>query len=511
MKAESTAVLLPRTVFEAGADKDIELECTLADYLPNINRIIRASADIVCDDVQISGGKAEVSGKAEFTLLYESDFNGKLQCEKYSTDFTHRFDLKDLPEDELIPEAGARCSYVGCKTLNPRRFILRCRADITLEIKCMQSVPAVSMQDTEGAYFRSERHRLAVYNPRIVRDFSMEENIPLETMPPVGDIIYTSLNFSSGEITTAPGSAVIRAEADFRCLYEKEDGDGELQLAERRFPIVLTVDDDCLNEDSELKFKLSVKSIESEKDIDAYGENRVIILKYCVRAEIDCTNRAETDIPTDMFFEDYETENKLQDLPYEEPLKELRHRFIFEKIFEIPEMTIEKCMDVNADISISEAVLTDDGLSVKGNCGINVFGKSANGYSSYDCSGAFSEIIPFSAGEGGADCRFRISAEAQNPAADASGGRLSVRVPVQLCISAVCKKSLKALASAEIEKRADSDAEIKPIIIYYPQKGESAWDIGRRYHTNPAGISESNSEAFDKNGLVNADGVVLYM
>lgn len=145
MKAETTTVLLPKTVFEAGEDKDIELESTLADYLPNINRVIRADADVICDDVSVSGGKAEVSGKAVFSLLYESDFKQKLQCERFSTDFTHKFDLKDLPDAELYPTVHAKCSYVGCKTLNPRRFILRCRADLGLEIKCMQGVQTVSM------------------------------------------------------------------------------------------------------------------------------------------------------------------------------------------------------------------------------------------------------------------------------------------------------------------------------------------------------------------------------
>ena len=94
MKAETTTVLLPVTVFEAGADKDVELESTLADYLPNINRIIKADADLTCEDIQINGNKAEVSGKAVFTLLYESDFKQKLRKERFSMDFVQRFDLR---------------------------------------------------------------------------------------------------------------------------------------------------------------------------------------------------------------------------------------------------------------------------------------------------------------------------------------------------------------------------------------------------------------------------------
>lgn len=507
MKAETTTVYLPATAFYTGVDKDIEFESTLADYLPNINRIIRADAEVFCEDVNISNGKAELSGKAVFSLLYESDFKNKLHCERFSTDFTHRFELKDLPDAELFPTASAKCSYVGCKTLNPRRFMLRCRADISLDIKCMMPVQTVSMKDVLGAHFKSEKHTVAVYNPTIVRDYNMEESVPLDGMPSVGDIIYASVDISAGEITTADGSAVIRAEAAFKCLYEKED-DGDLQLATRRFPVVLTVDDDAIRADSHISYCLTAKGAETEKDIDAYGENRVVRLNYSVRAELNCINKQEVEVPTDMFFEEYDNENKLSAAPYEQTDKEQKHLFTVEKVLEIPEMLLERLVDLNVDLSVTDTALGDDGVSVKGSCFINVFGQTADGYRAHDCNIAFSELLPFSGDKGS---RYKVSAVAQNPTADVSGGRLSVRVPVLLCLTATHKESISVLSSAEIEKREDTENGERPIIIYYPQKGESAWEIGRRYHVNPAIIVENNADAFDKDAVIAANGVVLYM
>ncbi len=507
MKAETTTVLLPRTVYEAGADKDIELEGTLPDYLPGINRIIRADANLLCEDVSIENGKAEVNGKAVFNLLYESDFKQKLMCQSFSQEFTQRFDLKDMPEAELYPTARARCSYVGCKTLNPRRFMLRCRADVGLEIKCMQGVQTVSVADSKGAFFKTVKQKNAVYTPSIVRDFTMEESFGLEGLPPVEDIVYSTIELGGGEVSTSAGAALIRAEAAFKCLYEKE-GDG-LQLFTKRFPVSFSVDDDCLSPDSDVSYCLSVKSCEAEKDIDAYGENRVVRLSYGVRVALNCVNRQELELPQDMFFEEYENENKQQQIPFEQPTKETRHRFTLDKVFEIPEMALQSCTDLNVGAVVSEAVVTDEGISVKGSCGINVFGAADDGYRAYDCNAAFGETVPFT--KAGADCRLKVSAEVQGPTADISGGRLSVRIPIQLNIVATYKENVTVLASAEIEKRTDSDLGAKPIIIYYPQKGESAWDIGRRYYVDPKTVAENNSDAFDKNGCVASSGVMLYM
>lgn len=509
MKAETTSVLLPATVCETGVDKDIELECALADYLPNINRIIRADADIVCEDVSVTNGRAEVVGKAVFSLLYESDFKQKLHCESFETGFNHSFDLKDIPDAELYPAVSARCSYVGCKTLNPRRLILRCRADIGLEVKCMQSVSTVSMQDTKGAYFKTEKRKTAVYCPRVTRDFNMEESVSLETLPPVGDIIYTTLELGDGEVSVSEGTALIRAEAVFKCLYEKEDEDG-LTLAVRRFPVTVSVDDECIRPDSDIKTVLGAKNVSAEKDIDAYGENRIIRLRYGVRAELECVNHREIELPTDMFFEEYESENKSRQFPYETPSKELKHRFVLEKVFEIPDMALDNCLDVNAEATVTEAVRCDGGISVKGSCGINVFGGAPDGYRAQDCSAAFSEIVPFSA-DAGAKTHFKVTARTQAASADVSSGRLSVHIPVTLCITAVTEESVTALEAAEIERCTADDTAAKPIIVYYPRQGESAWDIGRRYHTNPTEIIESNADCFDKNGTVVSERAVLYM
>jgi len=508
MKAETTTMTLPVTVFETGADKDIEFESTLADYLPNINRIIRADADLICEDVQTNGSKAEVSGKAVFSLLYESDFKQKLKRERFETEFSQKFDLRDLPEGDLFPSAKVKCSYVGCKTLNPRRFILRCRGDIGLTVKCMQRVPVVSMEDSKGAFFKSKRLSVAEYSSDILRDFNMEETLSLETAPPIGEIIYTALDFSSPEISKSKGSALIRSEATFKCLYEPEDEEADLQMALRHFPVVLTVEDDAITEESDLSACLSAGTVESEKDIDSYGENRVIQLRYGVRATLGCINRNELTVPTDMFFEEYKNESKASTLPYEEPLKEIKHRFTIEKAFDSAELSMTSCLDLNADASVTETVLGDDGISVKGNCGLTLFGQD-NGYRSKDFTVPFSVLIPFA--NEGKECIVKSTAAARNGTAEIAGGRVSVRVPVELSISVTYKEKVTVLSSADIEKRVEEEKDGTPIIIYYPAKGESAWDIGKRYFTDPEKVKENNPDSFDKNGNVTEDGTVLYM
>lgn len=507
MKAETTTITIPVTALEVWGDKDIELEGTLADYLPNINRIIRTDADLACEDIQINGNKAEVNGKAVFTLLYQSDFKDKLCCERFSTDFVQKFDLRELPDGDILPKAFAKCSYVGCKTLNPRRFILRCRADVKLELKCMQKAEVVSAEDCGGAFFKTEKREAAVYCPDILRDFKGEESIGLETMPPIGEIIYTSLEFSAPEISKSEGSALVRSEACFKCLYEAEDENIPPQMLCRRFPAVFTVDDELIKDDSKLFTSICAKGVEAEKDIDAYGENRVIQLSYGIRLCIGCVNRKELCVPTDMFFTEYSCECKCQTLSYEHPSERLRHRLSLDKIAE-GELNIDSCIDANADLSVDEAIPCPEGINVKGSCDVSVFGVGAEGYRAKDFKIPFSETLPFKTE--GEECEISVSVLSSSATAEIVGGRLALRISAELALDLNHKEKLCFLSSAEIEKRNGKQDE-KCVIVYYPQKGETAWDIAKRYYIDPKVLKESNSAVFDKNDKVTESGKIIYI
>ncbi len=504
MKAETTKILLPRTVYEANADKDIEFEATLPDYQPDINRVIRADAELFCEESTIADSKTEVHGKAVFTLLYESD-GGKLRCEHFSADFNHKFDTGALPEGKLCPVSTARCSFVGCKTLNPRRFLLRCRADLGLCVKCMQSHDVISMEDTKDAFFKSEKLQVAEYKDTIRRDFNMEETFSLEAMPAIKEIISTSLRFLPAEKSCNNSSLLLRCEAVFKCLYEDEAD--TLNTVERRFPAVFTVEDPDINCDCLLSTKILPTKCEAEKQMDAYGEYRMIELEYSASVCIESITTRETSLPTDMFFENYVNGNKYTELPYEIPQKPTMHRFTEEKIFEAAEKLPDECLDVNAEVVINEAVAGEAGITLNGVCNVNIFGKREGTYSAKDCSLPFSRLIPM---DSPADnSKIRAKAELISVTARSAGGSVTVRAEYETALEVCSMASAHVLCSADIEKRADNTDEGKPIIICYPQCGECAWDIAKRYYVNPEVLSKDNEDVFDKNGKVAEAGKLI--
>lgn len=510
MKAECTTVLLPRTVLETGADKDIEYEGTLADYLPGINRIIRAEANVLCEEAELSGSKAEIKGKAVFALLYESDYKNKLKSESFTVDFTQRFDVGELPDGQCFPTVSCKCSYVSCKTLNPRRFVLRCRADIGLCVKCMQKVEVVSAADCKGAFFKEETHTLWEYCPPIRRDFGIKETLSLDTLPPINEIVYTSVHFTPAEASLSEGNALIRCNAVIKCLYEEESDTGALRYTEKSFPASFNIDDESISENSRASVSVNCISVDGIKEMDGYGENRIINVSCSAAVGLECAKPTKVTVPTDMFFEEYETSARTERFIAETPDEVLRHRFELEKAFELPDTAFESCTDTNAEISISEAAVSEKGVTVKGNCVLNVLGKCADGFRAHDINASFTENVPYTPKI--SELKLKTDCNVLNATAElTSDGRLNIRVSAELKLQAVEKECFVALTDAEISKRESDEKSTKPIIIYYAEKGESAWEIGKRYHIDPSRLRLSNPHAFDGGERIATKGTLLYM
>lgn len=549
MKAENHELFVPQTLFDSRGEKEIEIECTLADYLPNISRILRVDAELLKDGIDITGERAEIRGQVVFYLLYESDYRGKLKSVSYSADYSQRFDLKGLGAEEVFATAEQRCAYVSCKTLNPRRFILKCRAETELCVRTMKPFKSVEIKGGDGFFYQTKQVGVQALKTPIERDFTLEESISIEKLPPINEIVSQSLVFTKPEVSASDGLAVIRCEGVYRALYETlmpEGADSSVNLrsagrtgvtdetdgtdvtggtdradltdsaggggaynskelyafVEKRFPVSLTVESDEIKEDGVLGASLELRSLEPTLDIDAYGENRVIDLTYTVRALIETAWETEASVATDMFAEKYDVKCKSGEMVYERILKAERFAFNLEKVFEIPSMTMERCLQCVADLSVSEVSVDEarDGITVKGVCALSALGVSGEDFDTVEHSVNFTERFAMSVPEGTYKVKARISPTSVT--ADVAGrGRLNVRISAELSANACCKYKETVLTEAELERVKESSDE-RPLIICYPVKNETLWEIASRYRVDPEKLLKKNSTVFNEKGVV---------
>lgn len=508
MKAETTKVLLPRTVLETGIDKDIEFEGSLADYLPGINRIIRTEANLLPEEIELNGSKAELKGKAVFSLLYESDYKGKLKNEKFSVDFNQKFDVGELPKGESFASVSCRCSHVSCKTLNPRKFILRCRGDIRLCVTSDAEAEVVATSDNSGAFYKTDTVALSGKLPPLRKDFNVEESFNFEGATPISEIIYSHLKLIPDSIEFSDGNAVIKFNGSYKCLYEEEGEEYKTALATRKLSTSVSIEDDSISTDTVGWAELIYNGCEAIKEQDNYGENRIVSVNASVGVILHCYNSKEIDLPVDMYFEDYDCETKEGQFCYEDTKALPKHKFALEKAFEIPELPFDLCIDKESELTVSEIVKEGEYFQVKGNCSVNVFGEKDGSFYTQDLSFPYSVDLPTEAENN--EVRLKAQPNILSTDVQINNGRMNVKVNGELYLESREKRTAQCLSGAEIAKKEEVNHK-KAIIVYYPDKGESAWEIGKRFNISPDSVLETNGTVFDKTNAIADSGTVLFI
>lgn len=508
MKAETTKVLLPRTVLETGIDKDIEFEGSLADYLPGINRIIRTEANLLPEEIELNGSKAELKGKAVFSLLYESDYKGKLKNEKFTVNFNQKFDVGELPKGENFASVSCRCSHVSCKTLNPRKFILRCRGDIRLCVSADAEAEVVATSSDSGAFYKTDTVSLSGKLPPLRKDFNVEESFNFEGATPISEIIYSHIKLIPESIEFSDGNAVIKFNGSYKCLYEEEGEEYKTTLATRKLSTSVTIEDDSISANSAGWAELIYDGCEAIKEQDNYGENRIVSVSAGIGVILHCYNSNETELPVDMYFEDYDCETREGQFRYENVKTLPKHKFALEKAFEIPELPFDSCIDKESEISVSEITKEGEYFQIKGNCSVNVLGEKDGSFFTQDLSFPYS--VELSNESASNEMKLKAQPNILSTDVHINNGRMNVKVNAELYLESREKSTVQCLSGAEITKK-DEGSDRKAIIVYYPDKGESAWEIGKRFNISPDNVLEANGTVFDKTNSVADSGTVLFI
>ena len=504
MKAETKAFSIPQTVFEITAEKETESETSLPDYLPNINRLIRAEEQPKIDSCEISSGKAVVKGRSVFCILYESDYKGKVCQAVFSTDFEQKFDLNSRnygavgdESGDVICDSDVSSAFVGCKLLSPRKLLLRSRDNIRFSTRRSHGYETPDKdRSAVPTYYRSENLSYLSYRQPLERDYELTESIVLnENEPSIGEIVFTNVFLAAPDIINEYGRLKINVDAIVKTLYENEQGT-DYYTKNEIIPLSLTVDDNVLNESTVTFVKLIVPEISSEKENDDYGEPRVITVSFSVKALINILENKETDAVTDVFSPGYDHETEKSTVVYDELAEATETSVTMEKVFETAETDISSVLDASVILNVKECVFENGEVTVKGDADISVLGKGGaegNRISAADFSVTFEETFKSNAPP---DTKFTCSILPVSVTAKMTGkNKLSIRSDAKATLCGI-RKCRKDIVSSSTLTEKDAKKSDGTIVICYPSQGDSLWDIAKKYSSSPEKIMSCNANAF---------------
>lgn len=431
-------------------------------------------------------------------ILYETDYKSKIKSAEFVKDFTHSFDVPLQGSMNPVAQAKARCTHITCKMLSPRKFIIKPRIQLDLDVYANTAVKTVDTRSGDNTFYKTVdityERKLTPY----IEEFTFEEEMPLlQSEKSIGDIVFGSVQLQPPQVTVTGSDAIVKTNATVKLLYEAEGSDNELVSTTKIVPVNMTLSNLPVDDAGRVAVSLSVANARVTSELDAYGENRIVKAVFTAKAKAEMTEKVTETVATDLFSSDCinKTENTSIILPAQNA--ETDRTFSIETVITPEKPFVNTPFDIDIIINDLKAEIAEGGVNLSGSYTVTILGRTADSLESYDSVGEFTEFIPIELPEN------VTSVDAELYPFDysltmMSDGSIALRIILNAKIKTYSEEQQTIVSSVISQEPLPKERESYSVIYYFPSASDNLWSIAKRYYANPSVIKNANPNAFDE-------------
>ncbi len=496
------------TVYESAAEQSLDADISLPDYCPEIQRILKCTVCPEITAVQNNSGRVTADANAVVRILYVGD-NGKISGYEQSYPVQKFIESSKITSDSAV-SVTAKTDYVNCRAVNPRRIDIRAMLSFCFKAVKKRDEDILSSCDGAGIQTLMNEHEFASLTGVCERAFNIGEVIEIPNdKNSASQLVNISACSVAKETKIINNKALIKGECIVKIYYIGDDS-GAIESVEHSMPISQIVELDGINENSECILKLGISSSEGILKADSSGDMRLIDLNVRLNAYL----AAFEEMPLSLISDAYSTEYEVRNTPKSMEILKLNGKFdtsftnkvVLESIGVSVDCVLAVwCSDLRYSFSSKE-----DKCVITGTYIATVIYKDSENQ-----AGVIQKPVDFEYSVKMNDKAERIvcHGSAQISACSCSvTGDSRLELKTELIISGLILSSSIQKYVGSIDTAGDNERREKScaLTIYFCDKGESLWNIARKYATTVDAVMQENNISCDvteKAGMLLIPGV----
>ncbi|MBQ8398763.1 MAG: hypothetical protein IJX08_02220 [Clostridia bacterium] len=492
--------------------KDQSEDFILPDYLPDIKKIASVFPGTAIKGRFLGSGTLEYEGEVSYRVLYVAE-DHTLKSALFLTGFEDKIGGEEFGED-CVEVIAPLCENVSVRLLNPRKLNIRSSigADVSV-YKRRCHLPVLY-----GARTADDERAL---EPRIVYEdganvmtlkesgLTLSEDISFEAAMPNGrELVFGRAVPSVQDCRTLEGEVQIRGVVDLFCLIEGEsivEGDKkEWIMLSRPISFSQTLKNEHLHEGGRCFVNLSPEGMEFRLREDEFGQKRVVEFDMTYLCDMTIFYEKPIAVCIDAYSLERETEKDAAQQTFCAPVAPLKGGFSVNESVQVdlPEEGGYRLMHVFAEPKMSASAEGKNGkVLLEGECALSLLLMDSAGNPDVRRSTLplrFLTDIPVPQGSMHDD----LSCKASGMRCRLDKNTLSCDMEIVFHGLLLSCREISAVQSIRIlpEKRS-KPGKRGSVILYYPEEGESFFEIAKKYGVTAAGLTAENTE--------NADGPLV--
>ncbi|MCD8036332.1 MAG: DUF3794 domain-containing protein, partial [Clostridiales bacterium] len=500
------------TLVNRGNGDSIQLltegDMIVPDVNPDIYQILKADEDVIIDKVKAENGRISFSGRLIVSVLYY----GK-KTERPLSSMRSEFTIEDYIALEGVSEssdvdAAAEIIHTDYRLVNDRKINVKAVTAVKASWTDSSTVEAVSaVSGGEGLQSKTGTISYCDVKERTAEEFTVREEFKLPAgKPDIAEILEATAEICHREVRVNDGMAFLKGDFKINIIYISTGEKFETDSAEFSLPFNGTVDVPSYGEDMFCMARMKPVKVKAEAEADSNGEPRAIEMEITVAAVLKTFVRESNTILEDAYSLSSKLDIARQNAAYIELYGRNRAQGTFRgnAVVENGGPGIMQIVKVWGSIRNGRTVVNDSIITAEGTADIKVM------YIAKDDTEplrVMETAVPFSQGIEIKGAEEGMTFDVITEIEDISFSMLSEKeAEIRLTISfdaAACENKTCGIIVDITETEADESAAFKGgAVIYTVKKGDTLWDIAKKYHTTVDGIVKLNKEKIDNPDLI---------
>ena len=481
-KSIKQPICVNETAFNKAAEVPFDVDFNLPDYCPDIMKIFKCRAVARISSKSINGNNVVVDGNITINVIY-SDKDGCVYNYEQVSPFS-----KTIESDTDILSgfacAKVQTEYVNCRAVTERRIDIHgaLKLDVSVVIRKKHEIIA----EIEQGEIQINRNVVPALNSVGLAEKSLliDEELTLsDGAEPIESILQYDATALINEVKAIKNKVVVKGCVSV-CVMYCSKGHSRYHTYKTTIPYSQFLDMDGVNEECriEASSELSYLEIRLKKGMDDC-KNILINAKLCVLAKAFC--QTEVPIISDAFSTKHELLLKKTDIGLENLINSLNDNFMFKTCFDFPMGSICEIVNFWTDTVIKSSKYENNNIFVNGEINLCLLAKDENGSVGYfEKCGEFTYENTYETDEKKNICIVPVFNEISSSYTILSDSRIEFRSEYKVTIHIKAIRKQPLLIDIECEKAEKKKQSNCSMMIYYPDKNESLWDIAKRYNSD---------------------------
>jgi len=475
-------------IHEGTVEQMVECDITLADYYPDIIKVLKCRVQPQIISATITGDRVTIEGKAQIRLIYAGGDN-VIRCYEHSYPFSKFFEDASISENANAT-VNTRVEYVNCRAISPRKADIRASVVLSFSIAKNRKEEFLCDATGSGIELRKETHTASEFICCAEKNFSVGEVVEIPAnMPSLIQKIREDAVIIPGEIKIINSKLLFKAEIIVTVLYCDEENN--LNLYKKTIPITQVIELDSVDDGSDVRLMLDITCIDIQPKSDANSENRLFDINARVRAIAKITKDKVTDVLKDAYSTAYDIEICRKPIKIKKNLSLIDDTSLAKVNQEFSTSGISKIIDVwhtnpKSKVSFNKNTITVNNTLTL--CLLYLDRDSSSAYAEREINFEYIKSV---------DNTENISFNPDLKIIDMIAVVLNdnkVEIKIEYMVSGTVYASEIVNAVTDIVlKDEKKKSDLSAMTIYFPDADEKVWDIAKKYNSTVERIIEDNS------------------